>query len=173
MPFGGLSPLPFRFGGSAEEGWKAEQHARLALDISAQLLMMPLAVIDLSVDAAGVVTVNGILSRAGTDKTIITCAYDTGTSELTMAFPASFVPPGSNSSRKWRPVRGTAFFVDANVLEIASSGSSLFVFHTRPFRVLIEAFGDVEPTDPHEYGTDEDKRNSKTEGDSPYAYWIL
>jgi hypothetical protein len=43
MPFGALSPLPLRLGGSAEEGWTAEQHARFCADMQAIKRVAPLA----------------------------------------------------------------------------------------------------------------------------------
>lgn len=35
MPFGAFAPLPLRLGGTAEEGWAPEQHARFAADLVA------------------------------------------------------------------------------------------------------------------------------------------
>lgn len=44
MPLGLFAPLPLRLGGSAEEGWTAEQHARMCADLLALKKTMPLAV---------------------------------------------------------------------------------------------------------------------------------
>lgn len=43
MPTGAFAPLPLRLGGSAEEGWTPEQHARLVADVVALKRRAPLA----------------------------------------------------------------------------------------------------------------------------------
>lgn len=43
MPWGSLAALPIRLGGSAEEGWAPEQHARLCADLVAVKRTAPLA----------------------------------------------------------------------------------------------------------------------------------
>lgn len=43
MGFGALCPLPLRLGGSAEEGWTPEQHARFCADLGAIKRVAPLA----------------------------------------------------------------------------------------------------------------------------------
>jgi hypothetical protein len=43
VPFGGYAPLPIRLGGTSEDGWTAEQHARLVSDVVALKRVAPLA----------------------------------------------------------------------------------------------------------------------------------
>lgn len=43
MAFGALAPLPLRLGGSPEEGWTPEQHARFCADLVAVKRTMQLA----------------------------------------------------------------------------------------------------------------------------------
>lgn len=43
MPFGAFAPLPLRLGGSSEEGWAPEQHARFCADLVAVKRTAPLA----------------------------------------------------------------------------------------------------------------------------------
>ncbi len=43
MAFGAFAPLPIRLGGSPEEGWTAEQFARLSADLQALKRVAPLA----------------------------------------------------------------------------------------------------------------------------------
>lgn len=43
MPFGGFCPLPLRLGGSKEEGWTPEQHARMAADCLGMTRSVPFA----------------------------------------------------------------------------------------------------------------------------------
>lgn len=42
MPFGAFAPLPLRLGGTAEEGWAPEQHARVCADLVAVRRTQPL-----------------------------------------------------------------------------------------------------------------------------------
>ncbi len=43
MAFGAFAPLPLRLGGSPEEGWAPEQHARMCADVQALKRRAPLA----------------------------------------------------------------------------------------------------------------------------------
>lgn len=45
---GAFSPLPFRLGGTAEEGWSAAQHARACSDIAAVVSTSPFAYVTYS-----------------------------------------------------------------------------------------------------------------------------
>jgi hypothetical protein len=44
MPLGGFAPCPLPLGGTALDGWSAEQHARLAADLKAAVSAAPFAV---------------------------------------------------------------------------------------------------------------------------------
>jgi len=45
MPFGAFAPMPIRLGGSAEEGWSPETHARLCADQAAVNRTAPLCLL--------------------------------------------------------------------------------------------------------------------------------
>lgn len=50
---GGFCPAPWRLGGSAEEGWPAANHARMAADVAAASRALPFAVITVTRDSLG------------------------------------------------------------------------------------------------------------------------
>ena len=55
MGFGAFCPLPFRLGGTSEEGLTAAQHARLCADLVAVKRTLPLAVITFTPIAGNVI----------------------------------------------------------------------------------------------------------------------
>ncbi len=75
MPFGGFAPLPLRLGGSAEEGWTPEQHARLCADLVAVKRTIPIAVWTFTKSGA-TVTIHSYYGMNGT--VVATDAPDTG-----------------------------------------------------------------------------------------------
>jgi len=62
MPLGGFAPLPLRLGGSAEQGWTAQQHARACADLVALLKTAPFALLDLQTGAS---TLHGYVGQHG------------------------------------------------------------------------------------------------------------
>jgi hypothetical protein len=85
--------------------------------------------------------------------------------------------PGSSELIKHR-LRWATFYIGGTALgtnvEARVVGEYLSAtIPSYPTYVQVEIWGDVPQTDPHEYGTDEDKVASKTEGEIPYAYWQL
>lgn len=67
MPLGGLAPLPLRLGGSPEDGWQPEEHARFAADLHAQQQMHPLAIVEVVADSLTSASVQCSRSRSGSN----------------------------------------------------------------------------------------------------------
>lgn len=64
MAFGAFAPMPLRLGGSAEEGWAARFHARMAADLVAAKRIAPLAVLTYT-KTGSVITVLSYLGQNG------------------------------------------------------------------------------------------------------------
>ena len=54
MPLGAFAPIPLRLGGTAEDGWSAAAHARVAADLVALKKSNPLAVFTFTKSGASV-----------------------------------------------------------------------------------------------------------------------
>lgn len=64
MAFGAFAPLPLRLGGSAEEGWAARFHARMAADLVAAKRIAPLAVFTYT-KTGSIITILSYLGQNG------------------------------------------------------------------------------------------------------------
>jgi hypothetical protein len=179
MATGPLAPCPIRLGGTRENGWPVADHARAALDISAAQNLLPLGVLTVHIDASGTTTLLSSLSRAGAN--VLAFWAQTGVLGADVLTVGSLLGnmkyPGSNEYIKHRLTWAT-FYIGGTALgtniEARAVGEYLSAtIPSYPTYVQVEIWGDVYQTDPHEYGTDEGKIASKTEGDIPYAYWQL
>lgn len=90
MPFGSLAPLPLRLGGSSEQGWAPEQHARICADLVAVKRTLPLARLFLNQDVgtpfAASVTV--YLGQNGAGLTYAPAVTVNGEGDVTLTWPS-------------------------------------------------------------------------------------
>lgn len=90
MTWGTLSPLPVRLGGSAEEGWAPEQHARFCADLVAVKRTGPLARLFVTQDSAGpfAATVTVYRGQNGSGLTYAPTVTVNGAGDVTLTWPA-------------------------------------------------------------------------------------
>jgi hypothetical protein len=90
MVWGALAPLPIRLGGSAEEGWAPEQHARLCADLVAVKRTAPLARLYVAQDSGGpfAATVTSYRGQSGVGLAYAPSISVTGAGDVTLTFPA-------------------------------------------------------------------------------------
>lgn len=86
MPFGAFAPLPLRLGGSAEEGWAPEQHARLCTDLVSIRRVLPLARV--LVTHAGTAAVTQYWGQNGAGLLYAPFIVTNGTGDVSLTFPA-------------------------------------------------------------------------------------
>lgn len=90
MPFGAFAPLPLRLGGSAEEGWSPEQHARLCADLRALKRVMPLASWDYDQTSDSVVTLTNYVGQNGVGLAYAPTATANGTGDVSCVWPSPY-----------------------------------------------------------------------------------
>lgn len=92
MPFGGFCPLPLRLGGAADEGWSAEQHARVAADLCAAKRVAPVAVLRFAPDVGnGQCPFDLALTRHAVGPAEEPTFLLNGTGDTTITLPAAWV----------------------------------------------------------------------------------
>jgi len=93
MPsFGAFCPMPMRLGGSSEEGWSPESHARLANDLAAAKRACPLAVWTYTQSGASCV-VSAYLGQNSTNVSDAPTAAVVSTGIARFTFAKSFTDP--------------------------------------------------------------------------------
>jgi hypothetical protein len=88
MPFGALSPLPLRLGGSPTEGWAPEQHARLCADLQALKRVAPLAVAQVHQETVGDVAITHYRAQNGVGLSYAPDLVENGEGDVTLTWPA-------------------------------------------------------------------------------------
>ena len=177
MSTGGLAPLPMRLGGTPQDGLSPGAHARLSLDVAAMSMTAALAIVEVQILADQSAVIVSCRSRGGSEMLAHSPAYVAfGLDMVAFTLRSSYTPPGSKTARGWAVTSG-----DGAILGRESNGYVEFDAASRqvrfwvtnqtvyPFTVWIAVWGDTEPVDAHQYGADENKRESKTEGAMPYA----
>lgn len=182
MPFGAFAPLPFRLGGSAEEGWTATQHARAAADLVALLRSSPLAVLTVNKSGA-TVTVESYHGQNGVGLGFAPAAGSGGTGIVTLTWAKSYKTDRylkdirEDEDRAWTIRQGTgaiqgAFhrYVSTEVTDNVVTVSITETGTPEDGRVTVEIWGSWLPLPSiGSYGGDLNKRDSTTEADVPYA----
>lgn len=194
MATGGLASLPIRLGGSSEEGWDVAQFTRVALDVWAMQQVLPLAIIEVTIDDIVVgPRVTCAFSRAGRTVDVFTPAItyvtdgfgNQGVESLGIVFPWSFQI--GDETRGWTPrqawgiILGTAAssglqaqcVVDGSTILCPTPGGPLLPGGAESVTVWLIVSGQVEPRDWREYGAAFEKRNNTSEQPIPYAAWML
>ena len=174
MPLGAFAPLPLRLGGTAEEGWTAEQHSRTVADLVAVRRTQPWAVVHAALDGLTITAYlgpngNGVANGPSTSRTL---------NVTTFTFPATFEDDFGNIQRF--NIQQAAATANINndtqtVVEITAAN----VVKVEVFRVgFDEADAEITlkvwcPNDVaiDRYGGTTSKENSKTEGNRPIA-WV-
>lgn len=183
MGSGGIYPLPIRLGGTAREGWRAEQHARACADLVTLQRVLPLCMFSLRCDPAQfTATLVNYLGRngQGTDiagANVLRVTWNTELDQLTISLrpyvdelsklhnwrlqaPACRAAPGGDVPIvSLDPASNTVTF---DVSGLTATTRLVFVFRGTDRQARIE-----------DYGGSLDKQNSATEGEVPYAHGYL
>lgn len=90
MPFGAFAPLPLRLGGSDEEGWSPEQHARFCADLVAVKRVSPLARLFVNQDATNPYAVSVVyyFGQNGSGLAYAPTVTNGGAGIVSLAFPS-------------------------------------------------------------------------------------
>ncbi len=181
--------LPIRLGGDATNGWTAAQHARLAADLVAINRTLPLARFSFTKSGA-TVTITSYWGRngAGLAYAPTPSSIGTGHSRFTWSLPGwdddygVFQPFAIQAARGGANV-GSSPPIDCNVLWSGATVDVYTATHTgdvasaasdAPASVTLwGTLGDSATRAIGDYAGDPDKRDSETEGESPYAEAIL
>lgn len=92
MPcFGAFCPLPLRLGGSREEGWTPEDHARLSNDVQAAKRSVPLAIWTYDQSSGLSVVISAYFGMNGVGLTKGPVPVYIGVGHAFFIFPASLV----------------------------------------------------------------------------------
>jgi hypothetical protein len=173
MAFGAFAPMPLRLGGSAQEGWTAEQHARIAADLVNVGRVAPLAV--LTYDSSGTIvsymgqngvgpahapTVNPFASfvrRLDWERAYRGPRWLKGAREEEFPWAISHIQihPHDQTTGTWNG---------------ACSSNRVLIGGNVPGRATLIVYGTWLPAPSiGSYGGDPNKENSSTEGETPYA----
>lgn len=89
MPFGAFAPLPLRLGGTPEEGWAPEQHARFSADLVAIKRTAPLARMLINQNGSGpfAATATYYSGQNGSGLLYAPTPTVTGAGDVTLTFP--------------------------------------------------------------------------------------
>lgn len=170
MPFGGMAPFPYRLGGTVEEGWTAEQHARMCSDVAAAHATNPLAI--LVVTAGTTSTINWFTCRGGYNIGSVTATFASGT--LTLDLGARYYDEDQLDWRSWSASVAFASTSTSGPVGTAITGDQIAITATSGDVVTVVIYGSVAERQMGDYGAELNKKNSNTEGNVPYAYnWLL
>lgn len=177
MSFGAFAPLPLRLGGSNELGLRADQHARLAADMTATFRVAPFARFAYTKSGA-TVTVVQYQGRNGSGSAYAPTATVNGTGDVTWTWPGAYLDPYDvaiqvNLRAGRATCNGSSFgvatiTVTTNTVRIRTWNAAGAAADAN---VSITVWGEtgVESRNAGDYGGSDDKRDSETEGDVPYA----
>lgn len=175
--FGAFCPLPLRLGGSANEGWTAEQHARVCADLVAAKRSTPVAILNFS-KSGTTVTINWYLGPEGyleSDFPVVANGGGAGVTSLT--FPTyweddyeqteSYQITGVGVSVESATAgNGTAIGTSPNTFDVVTfNGSGTLTDLT----ATVEVYGRRNTTTIGDYDGASDKSNCETEI-VPYAW---
>jgi hypothetical protein len=182
MPLGAFAPLPFRLGGSPEEGWTASQHARAAADLVALVRSSPLAV--LTVNKSGsTVPVESYHGQNGVGLGHAPTTASGGTGIITLTWGKSYQTAlyirldREDEDRSWTvrqavgSIQGSAHRdVACSVADNVATVRITDAGTPADGRVTVEVWGSWLPLPAiGTYGGDLNKQDSATEADVPYA----
>lgn len=176
MPFGAFAPLPFKLGGTDEEGLSAEAHGRLCADLSGASATLPLAVMTVT-DSTTVPAVVRYVGRNGAGSAYApTVSYSGGFTTLT--FP-SIIETEDGRKLPWvishaaaSPATSAnasteAQTVNASTVRIRTTNSASATVYPQ---VSLEIYGTWgTPAKIGTYGGEVDKENDLTENPVPFA----
>ncbi len=179
--FGAFCPLPLRLtAGSADGGWSAEQHSRLAADVSAAWRTAPLALMTVEVGASSVslVSYNG---RNGVGAAYApTLTYTSATQPCKAVWAPTYVN-ALDEEETWVVRHADAELQwtgsgarGATVRQEPAAINGVDVVVTSgiptPYRLVIEVYGEWGSSrNIGDYGGDLEKENNTTEALAPYA----
>lgn len=182
MAFGAFAPMPLRLGGSAAEGWSAEQHARLAESVASMYTVGRFAVLRYS-KSGSTVTVLSYVGRDGVGVQHAPTPVVNGTGDVTWSWAAQWEdalgvshvlrligamacsndPGGGVNAR----CVGTNTSYHGRTIAVVTVNSTSDAAVDAPVTLIVKA---LEARSPAEYGAASDKRASRAEGAIPYAW---
>jgi hypothetical protein len=171
MAFGAFAPLPLRLGGSKQEGWTPEQHARLCADLCALYNSQSFAVLTYTKSGA-TITVTAYSGRNGVGISFAPTPTVLGTGEVKWTWPATWTDAcGEVHTIAFKHADAEVGAVDAvhmcGTYDVLGRNVTVIADSDNP--VTLEVWTS-ETRRPAHYGGSLDKRVSKTEGNVPYAW---
>jgi hypothetical protein len=163
--------MPLRLGGSAQEGWTPEQHARLSADLAAEYSTGSFAVLSYT-KSGSTVTVTAYNGRNGVGVTFAPTPTVNGAGDVTWTWPATWTD-STGTVHTLAFSHADATVADVGAVHFASTrdvgGRSLRVISGADHPVTVEVWS-PESRRPAHYGGSADKRPSSREGFVPYAW---
>lgn len=182
MPFGGFAPLPLRLGPSAQEAWSAAQHARMADAVASMYSVGRFAVMHYEKSGA-VVTVTFYAGRNGVGLQYAPTPTVVGNGSVLWTWPAQWDDAlgethlvrlvGAHASAHSTggvgcQVTGASSGFHGRTITVTTTDTVIDTNIDAPVTLLVKG---VEGRRIGDYGGAADKRDSRTEGQTPFA-WI-
>lgn len=171
MAFGAFAPMPLRLGGTVQEGWSPEQHARMAADVAAEYSTGSFAILSYT-KAGATVTVTAYNGRNGVGITFAPTPTVNGAGNVTWDWPPTWTDDlGTIHTLAFSHADATVAKIDAVhfASPYAVGGLSVSVASGTDAPITLEVWSPEERRPAH-YGGTPDKRPSATEGRTPYAW---
>lgn len=132
MAFGGFAPLPIRLGGTDEDGWSPEQHARMCVDLQAAKRTAPFAVLTYTKSGA-TITIHSYYGMNGVGLAHAPTATDGGTGITSFAWssPRFEDPYEVGYGLKLRGGRATAHGSSYRKPTVLITAPAAFTVYTR------------------------------------------
>lgn len=181
--FGALGGmLPFRLGGTATNGQTAAEHARECADLVALVRVQPFASWDYT-KSGSTVTIANYIGKNGVGAAHAPTGASNGNGDTTFTFPTVYEDERENvvtvSLRAAQTGNGGTSFDGCASHDVAANTVRVYTRNTGGALVDLSASVKVWGTPDAatvaigDYGGDPDKRDSDTEGRTPYAAHIL
>lgn len=177
MAFGAFAPMPLRLGGTAEDGWSPGQHARMACDVAAMYSVKCFAILTYTVSGS-TVTVHAYNGRDGVGVSFAPTPTVNSTGNVTWTWAASWEDSletthvlafshARASTHGTAPTCGRIVSASGRTCRVATI--DLGTNAAADCKVTLRVWS-VEKRRREHYGGCGDKRESRTEGRSPYAW---
>lgn len=121
MPWGGYAPMPIRLGGSDEEGWAPEQHARMCGDVVAAKRSAPFCVFTIVQNGDSDWSIESYYGQNGVGLAYAPTSFTyNGDGDITIQFASAYWEDDYEIQHpiKFRSAVATAHVTSANMLEV-------------------------------------------------------